>query len=94
MSEKKTKLGALPRTGRIPMTTVKRALKQLGRKVAACKITPAALRLGMEVEREHRDVTRGGALKTAKIAAAHLCEAGPRYYSGLKALERKLKRMR
>lgn len=85
------KFGALPKAGRIPVPTVKRALKSLGRKAAACGITPASLRLGMEVEREHRDVTRGGVLKTAKIAAAHLCES-PRYYTELKKLERKLKR--
>jgi hypothetical protein len=84
-------LGALPKAGRIPMPTVKRALKSLGRKAQACGITPAALRLGMEVEREHRDVTKGGVLKTAKIAAAHLCES-PRYYTELKKLEHKLKR--
>jgi hypothetical protein len=84
-------LSALPKTGRIPMPTVNRALKSLGRKAASCGITPAALRLGMEVEREHRDVTKGGVLKTAKIAAAHLCES-PRYYTELKKLERKLKR--
>lgn len=86
-------LAGLPKTGRIPMPTVNRALKSLGRKAAACGITPASLRLGMEVEREHRDVTKGGVLKTAKIAAAHLCES-PRYYTELKKLERKLKRKR
>lgn len=85
-------LAGLTKTGRIPMPTVRRALKSLGRKAAVCGITPASLRLGMEVEREHRDVTRGGVLKTAKIAAAHLCEAGPRYYTELKKMERKLKR--
>jgi hypothetical protein len=85
------KFGALPKAGRIPMPTVKRALKALGQKAQSCKITPASLRLGMEVEREHRDVTKGGVLKTAKIAAAHLCES-PRYYTELKKLERKFKR--
>ncbi len=84
-------LAALPKAGRIPMPTVRRALKSLGRKAAVCGITPTSLRLGMEVEREHRDVTKGGVLKTAKIAAAHLCES-PRYYTELKKLERKLKR--
>lgn len=87
-------MGALPKTGRIPMATVKRAMKSLGRKVKACKITPESLRIGMEVEREHRDVTRGGMAKTAKIAAAHLCEAGPGYYKGLKALEKRLKKVK
>lgn len=90
---KKT-LSALPKTGRIPLATAKKALKALGRKAKACKITAASLREGMEVEREHRDVTRGGMLKTAKIAAAHLCETGSGYYKGLKALEKRLKRMR
>jgi hypothetical protein len=86
-------LSGLPKTGRIPIVTAKRALKSLGRKATACRITPAALREGMEVEREHRDVTRGGVLKTAKIAAAHLCEkGGSRYYKELKKVERKLKR--
>lgn len=84
-------LSALPRRGRIPLATAKSALKRLGRKAKTCGITPTALREGMEVEREHRDVTRGGVLKTAKIAAAHLCEDG-RYYRALKTMERKLKR--
>lgn len=55
-------------------------------------MTVATLREGMEIEREHRDVTRGAAGITAKIAAAHICEAGPRYYRELKQLERRLKR--
>lgn len=84
-------LDGLPLRGRIPMPTVRRAMKALGRKVKACKITPESLRLGMEVEREHRDVTRGGMAKTAQIAAAHLCESN-RYYTELMKLERKLKR--
>ena len=89
-TKKPTALAALPRHGRIPLATAKSALKRLGRKAKVCGITPAALREGMEVEREHRDVTRGGVLKTAKIAAAHLCEDG-RYYRALKTMERKLK---
>lgn len=80
---KRRQLAALPKSGRIPMPTVKRALKTLGRKAQACRITPALLREGMEVEREHRDVTRGAAGKTAKIAAAHLCERLD-YYKRLK----------
>lgn len=83
-------LGALPKTGRISPATVKRVMGKLSRKVAACRITPAALRQGMEIEREHRDVTRGGALSTARIAVAHLCES-PRYYVELRKLERRLK---
>jgi hypothetical protein len=76
-------LKGLPKKGRIPLATVKRVMKKMPRKVSSCKITPAALREGMEIEREHRDVTRGSVLMTAKIAASHLCE-DTRYYKKLK----------
>lgn len=36
--------------------------------------------IGINVELEHRDVTGGDVVKTAKIAAAHLRE-NPKYYS-------------
>jgi hypothetical protein len=89
----RAKLSALPKKGRIPLATVKRAAARLPKWTRKCGFTIAQLREGMEVEREHRDVTRGGVLKTAKIAAAHLCEfKGGGYYPGLKRLERKLKR--
>jgi hypothetical protein len=39
--------------------------------------------MGMDVEKEHEDVTHGNKLKTAKIAAAHLKER-PDYYKRLK----------
>lgn len=39
--------------------------------------------MGMDVEKEHDDVTHGDKLKTAKIAAAHLKER-PDYYKKLK----------
>jgi GNAT superfamily N-acetyltransferase len=85
-------LSGLPKKGRIPLATVKRAAARLPKWTRKCGFTVAQLREGMEVEREHRDVTRGGVLKTAKIAAAHLCEF-PKggYYPGLKRLEKKLK---
>jgi hypothetical protein len=38
---------------------------------------------GMDIEKEHKDVTHGDKLKTAKIAAAHLKEV-PDYYKKLK----------
>lgn len=75
--------GALPRRGRIPLATARRALRRLGAKARGCAIDAGSLREGMEVEREHRDVTKGGVLKTARIAAAHLCER-PDYYRRLK----------
>jgi hypothetical protein len=86
-------LSGLPKTGRIPLATVKRAAARLPKWTRKCGFTIAQLREGMETEREHRDVTRGGVLKTAKIAAAHLCEfKGGGYYPALKKLEKKLKR--
>lgn len=38
---------------------------------------------GLDVEKEHQDVTKGDKMKTAKIAAAHLKEV-PDYYKKLK----------
>lgn len=76
-------LDGLPTRGRIPLATAKRALNRLGRKAKACGITPALLREGMEIEREHRDVTGGRVGTTAKIAAAHICE-DKQYYRKLK----------
>lgn len=76
-------LGRLPKKGRIPMATVKRVAKKLPKWTQKCGFTMKQLREGMEVEREHRDVTRGGVLKTAKIATAHLCEQVD-YYRRLK----------
>lgn len=82
-SKEPRQLAGLPRKGRIPAAQVKRALKALGAKVKKCGITAAALREGMEVEREHWDLTGGALKKTAKVAAAHLCER-PDYYKRLK----------
>jgi hypothetical protein len=77
-------LKGLPTKGRIPLETVKRALSRLPKKSKACGFTAQELREGMEIEREHRDVTGGAVGTTAKIAAAHLCESGPRYYKRIK----------
>jgi hypothetical protein len=49
--------------------------------------TLADLRRGMNVECEHRDVTAGKTLPTAKIALAHLRER-PDYYERLAVLEK------
>jgi len=38
---------------------------------------------GIDVEKEHKDITHGDKLKTAKIAAVHLKER-PDYYKKLK----------
>ena len=78
-----TGLAGLPPKGRIPGPVIARVSKKLNRKLKACGITRGALREGMEVEREHRDVTHGGVEDTARIAIAHLCER-PDYYKRLK----------
>ena len=49
--------------------------------------TVEQLRVGMESEHEHEDVTKGDAVLTARIAAAHLRE-DPLYYLPLLAIER------
>ena len=76
-------LGGLKRRGPVPMSAVTYAMKKLQRQVKSCGITKAKLREGMTVEREHRDVTKGGIEKTARIAVAHLCERKD-YYKRLK----------
>ena len=43
---------------------------------------------GLKVEKEHKDVTKGDPLKTAKIVMAHLKEV-PDYYTKLKKVEKK-----
>jgi GNAT superfamily N-acetyltransferase len=80
---KKSGFGRLPKKGRIPAAQVQRAMKSLGAKVQKCKITPALLREGMEVEREHRDVTHLNVGTTARIAASHICERRD-YYKRIK----------
>lgn len=76
-------LARLPKHGRIPAAQVQRALRSLGAKVRKCGITSALLREGMEVEREHADVTKLAVGTTAKIAASHLCERRD-YYRRIK----------
>jgi len=73
----------LPPKGRIPAAQVQRAMRALGAKVRKCGITPALLREGMEVEREHRDVTHLAVSTTARIAASHICERRD-YYKRIK----------
>lgn len=42
---------------------------------------------GMKVELEHKDITKGDPVKTAKIVMAHLKEV-PDYYTKLKKVEK------
>lgn len=79
MRRKFTKLQALRAAERlrIPMSRVSFTLDDFWR--------------GMNVELEHRDVTHGNVLLTAKIAYAHLRES-PKYYRALRTMEKKLMR--
>lgn len=70
---------------RFTLAQATRAAKRAKIKLDRC-ITVERLREGMNVELEHRDVTRGSATKTAKIAAAHLRERCD-YYKRLKRVE-------
>jgi len=74
-------LGRLTRT--IPTSALDYAAKKLQRKMKTCGVSKAALRAGMKVELEHKDVTKGGIEKTARIALTHLCERKD-YYQRLK----------
>lgn len=77
-------LSGLPTHGRVKLSTARRALARLPKKSQACRgMTAERLREGMEIEREHRDVTKGAIGTTAKIAAAHICER-PDYYTRIK----------
>lgn len=73
----------MPAVGPIRDASVDRVMRKHIRKVRKCGITKPALKQGMAVEREHRDVTKGSIEKTARIAMAHLCER-PDYYKRLK----------
>ena len=77
-------VAGLPKKGRIPLETAERALHNLPPRSQKCKgMTANALREGMEIEREHRDITQGRVGQTARIAAAHICER-PDYYRRIK----------
>lgn len=77
-------LRGLPAKGRVPLSTARRALSRLPKSRRACPgMTAERLREGMEIEREHRDITQGRVGQTAKIAAAHICER-PDYYARIK----------
>jgi len=52
------------------------------------KYSFAQFKAGFAVEKEHKDVTKGDPLKTAKIVMAHLKEV-PDYYTKLKKVEKK-----
>ncbi len=60
---------------------VKWVVKELG--ILATDADKNLLREGMNVEREHCDITNGNPLKTARIALAHLEETQD-YYEKLK----------
>jgi hypothetical protein len=47
------------------------------------------LRIGIEIEREHKDITHDNVIKCARIAIAHITEF-PNYYKELVKMEKKL----
>jgi len=51
------------------------------------KYSLAQFKMGMKTELEHRDITKGNPVKTAKIVIAHLKEV-PDYYTKLKKVEK------
>ena len=53
------------------------------------KIDVVQLRKGMNAELEHRDITNGDPILTAKIALVHIKEF-PTYYDELEKMEKKL----
>ena len=53
----------------------------------------SSIQYGLNVEMEHKDLTKGNLDKTLKIVMAHLKES-PKYYIELKKMERKLKSMK
>jgi len=55
--------------------------------IKAKKIPLSQFKAGIKIEMEHKDVTGGNLLKTAKIAMAHLNE-NRKYYSALKRMEK------
>lgn len=56
---------------------------------SAVRFCARDLARGMDVEREHADITHGDAVLAARIALAHLREF-PDYYVALDAMEREL----
>lgn len=64
--------------------------KALGKKLKIDwkKIKLSEFKKGLVVEQEHKDVTKGSGLTTAKIALAHLKEM-PDYYTKLAKMEKK-----
>jgi len=70
------------------MITTKQA-KRIGDKLGVNwnKVDLNEFRMGLKVELEHRNVTKGNLTLTGKIALAHLNEL-PDYYTRLKKMER------
>jgi len=68
------------------LKTVKKVEKQL--KINPLVLPPKDLKKGMLVENEHRNITHGNSLLTAKIALAHIQET-PDYYKRLDRMEKK-----
>lgn len=70
-----------------PRFTLAQAKRAQAKLRGAAHFPARVLLEGMNIEREHRDVTRCSATMSARIALAHLRER-PDYYTRLRRLER------
>jgi len=68
----------IPKTGRVSRMLAARLMRRLDIKMPDRRLEE--FRRGLEVEREHVDVTGGDAVTTARIVMAHLREK-PNYYT-------------
>lgn len=70
------------------MTNLLKLGKKAGINWGKMKTDPKEFKEGLKVEKEHKDVTGGDPVTTAKIAIAHLKEM-PDYYQKLENMEKK-----
>jgi hypothetical protein len=73
--------------------TKSNSAKKLGESIGINfkKYSLAEFKKGLKVEQEHKDVTKGDPIKTAKIAFAHMKES-PEYYKKLTTMEKSFKK--
>lgn len=70
------------------MTNLLKLGKKAGINWSKMNVNPDEFKKGIKVEKEHKDVTGGDPVTTAKIAIAHLKEM-PNYYQKLEKMEKK-----
>lgn len=77
----------------LKQAVTKGSAEELGKKLGVDfkKFTVSQFVKGLKFEREHKDLTKGDPIMTAKIAIAHLNEI-PDYYSRLEIMEDEAKK--